>query len=42
MALLFEKVRTTNTEHIQNIFKEGELEEKIRSFWKQSPLTINQ
>jgi hypothetical protein len=42
MALLFEKARTTNTEHIQNIFKEGELEEKIRSFWKQSPITINQ
>ncbi len=27
MALLFNKGRTTVTEHIQNIFKEGELEE---------------
>ena len=27
MALLFNKGRTTITEHIQNIFKEGELEE---------------
>ena len=29
MALLFGKARTTITEHIQNIFKEGELDEKV-------------
>ncbi len=29
MALLFGKARTTITEHIQNTFKEGELEEKV-------------
>lgn len=29
MALLFDKARTTITEHIQNTFKEGELEEKV-------------
>lgn len=29
MAELFGKARTTITEHIQNIFKEGELEEKV-------------
>jgi hypothetical protein len=29
MALLFGKARTTITEHIQNVFKEGELEEKL-------------
>ncbi len=28
MAELFDKGRTTITEHIQNVFKEGELEEK--------------
>ena len=27
MALLFGKARTTITEHIQNVFKEGELEQ---------------
>ena len=31
MALLFGKVRSTITEHIGNIFKEGELEEKMVS-----------
>lgn len=29
MAILFEKGRTTITEHIQNVFKEGELDEKV-------------
>ena len=29
MAILFGKARTTNTEHIQNVFKEGELDEKV-------------
>jgi hypothetical protein len=29
MAALFDKGRTTITEHIRNIFKEGELEEKM-------------
>jgi len=29
MATLFEKGRTTITEHIGNIFKEGELDEKV-------------
>jgi death-on-curing family protein len=29
MALLFEKGRTTITEHIQNLFKEGELDEGV-------------
>lgn len=29
MAELFGKARSTNTEHLQNIFKEGELEEKV-------------
>lgn len=29
MALLFGKGRTTITEHIQNVFKEGELDEKV-------------
>ncbi|MDP8171461.1 death-on-curing protein [Pasteurella skyensis] len=29
MALLFGKGRTTITEHIGNIFKEGELDEKV-------------
>lgn len=29
MGLLFGKARTTITEHIQNIFKEGELDEKV-------------
>ncbi len=29
MALLFGKARTTITEHIQNTFREGELEEKV-------------
>lgn len=29
MALLFGKARTTITEHIQNTFKEGELDEKV-------------
>jgi len=29
MALLFGKARNTITEHIQNVFKEGELEEKV-------------
>jgi hypothetical protein len=42
MAALSRKARTTIKEHIQNVFKQGELEEKIRSFWKQSPITINQ
>ena len=30
MAMLFNKARTTITEHIQNVFKEGELDEKLR------------
>ena len=29
MAILFGKARTTITEHIQNVFKEGELDEKV-------------
>jgi len=29
MALLFGKARTTINEHIQNVFKEGELDEKV-------------
>ncbi len=29
MAELFGKGRTTITEHIQNVFKEGELDEKV-------------
>lgn len=29
MASLFEKGRSTVTEHIKNIFKEGELEENV-------------
>ncbi len=29
MAILFGKGRSTITEHIQNVFKEGELEEKV-------------
>ena len=29
MALLFGKGRTTITEHIQNVFKEGELDKKV-------------
>jgi hypothetical protein len=29
MAMLFGKGRTTITEHIQNVFKEGELDEKV-------------
>jgi hypothetical protein len=29
MALLFGKARTTITEHIQNVFKEGELKEDV-------------
>ena len=29
MALLFGKARNTITEHIQNIFREGELDEKV-------------
>ena len=29
MAMLFGKARTTITEHIQNVFKEGELDEKV-------------
>ncbi len=29
MATLFGKGRTTVTEHIQNVFKEGELDEKL-------------
>ena len=29
MALLFGKGRTTITEHIQNVFKEGELDEQV-------------
>src|ERR1035437_5162911 len=29
MALLFGKARTTITEHIQHVFKEGELDEKV-------------
>ncbi|OGU42289.1 MAG: hypothetical protein A2X61_05930 [Ignavibacteria bacterium GWB2_35_12] len=29
MATLFGKARTTITEHIQNVFKEGELDEKV-------------
>ena len=29
MALLFGKARNTITEHIQNVFKEGELDEKV-------------
>jgi len=29
MGQLFEKSRTTITEHIQHIFKEGELQEKV-------------
>ena len=29
MAALFEKGRTTITEHIRNIFEEGELDEKV-------------
>ena len=29
MAKLFGKARTTITEHIQNVFKEGELDEKV-------------
>lgn len=29
MAILFGKARTTINEHIQNVFKEGELEEKV-------------
>lgn len=29
MALLFGKGRSTITEHIQNVFKEGELDEKV-------------
>lgn len=29
MALLFGKDRTTIIEHIQNVFKEGELDEKV-------------
>ena len=29
LALLFGKARNTITEHIQNVFKEGELEEKV-------------
>jgi len=29
MAMLFGKARTTITEHIQNVFKEGELNEKV-------------
>ena len=29
MSALFDKGRSTITEHIQNIFKEGELEEKL-------------
>ncbi len=29
MAMLFEKGRTTITEHIKNVFKEGELDEKV-------------
>jgi hypothetical protein len=29
MASLFDKGRTTITEHIQNVFKEGELDEKL-------------
>ncbi len=31
MSLLFGKARTTITEHIQNVFKEGELDEKVVS-----------
>ena len=37
MAELFDKGRTTITEHIQNIFKEGELDEK--SVCRESRLT---
>ena len=29
MAVLFGKARTTITEHIQNVFKEGELNEEV-------------
>ncbi len=29
MAMLFGKARTTITEHIQNVFKEGELDEMV-------------
>ena len=29
MAALFGKARTTITEHIQNVFKEGELNEEV-------------
>ena len=29
MAILFGEGRSTITEHIQNVFKEGELEEKV-------------
>ncbi len=29
MAVLFNKARTTITEHIQNVFKEGELNEDV-------------
>ena len=29
MAVLFGKARNTITEHIQNVFKEGELDEKV-------------
>lgn len=29
MALLFGKGRTTITEHIQNVFKEGKLDEQV-------------
>ena len=29
MAMLFGKARTTVTEHIQNVFKEGELDEMV-------------
>ncbi|MDD3739832.1 MAG: hypothetical protein PHH30_01200 [Bacteroidales bacterium] len=29
MALLFGKARTTINEHIQNVFKEGELDDKV-------------
>jgi hypothetical protein len=38
MTLLFSKARITIKGHIQNVFKKGELDEKIRSFWKQSPI----
>lgn len=43
IALLFGKGRTTITEHITNVFKEGELDEKVvcRNFRLTTPVIRN-